>query len=230
MKMEAEQKVIEETALAVPGKATALVITTDEELSAAGKMLTEIKKIQKQINASFDPVIKTAHSAHREAVALKKTVSAPLVQAEGIIKPKIAQYAAEQEKIRKAEEDRIRKEAEDREKAEAEKRALEEEKRLKEAADLEVQGKTEEAEAVLDAPVLDTPAAPLPVKPKAAAKVEGVAVKQIWKFRIVDADKIPREYMLPNETLIGKIVRSSSGAVQISGVEIYSEASVSARG
>ncbi len=130
----------------------------------------------------------------------------------------MAKYADEQE-------EQIRKEeAERKQKVDAEILRIENEQIAKAEA-LAAEGKTDEAEAVLDQPepVVDT--GPALEKPKAARKM-----KKIWKFRVVDADKIPREYMMPNEPMIGKIVRASSGAVEISGVEIYSENSVSARG
>ena len=50
-----------------------------------------------------------------------------------------------------------------------------------------------------------------------------------WKFRINDVGKIPHEYMIPDEQKIGAVIRATKGQVQIPGVEIYSEDSVSAR-
>jgi len=68
-----EQKRIEETALAVPDQAQMLVIVTDADLGVAGELLTGIKRIRKEINGTFDPIIKKAHEAHKEAVSQKKT-------------------------------------------------------------------------------------------------------------------------------------------------------------
>ncbi len=107
-----EQKRIEETALAVPDQAQMLVIATDVDLEVAGELLTGIKRLRKEIDGSFNPIIKKALEAHKEALSQKKRVDAPLVRAEGIIKPKIAQYTADQERKRREEEARIRREEE----------------------------------------------------------------------------------------------------------------------
>lgn len=211
--------VVEERALAVPDQAEALVISNRDELEAAGAMLTTIKGLQKEINQVFDPIIKKAHQSHKEAVAQKKKAGAPLVRAEGIIKPKIAIYTAEQERIRLEEETRLRKEAEAKQKAE-------EEKRIKEAEALEAEGKKEEAEKVISEPIPE----PAPIAaPSPAAKVEGVSIKKIWKFRIVDPSKLPREYLMADSTAIGKAVRTQKEKCEIPGVEIYAEDSVAAR-
>jgi len=213
------QKSVEDAALAVPDKAQALVISNDEDLAVAGAMLVSIKGIQKQINACFDPIIKKAHSAHKEAVAQKKTAGKPLARAESIIKPKIAEYSAGQERIRKEEELRIQRE-------EAERVRKIEEERLKKAEELEENGDAEAAEAVLSEPA---PAAVVAEQPKAPTKVSGVAIKKVWKFRVIDVIKLPKEYMIPDEKLIGQAVRRDKDACSIPGVEVYSEDSVAAR-
>lgn len=63
------------------------------------------------------------------------------------------------------------------------------------------------------------------VKPASIGVVEVKQknVRTIWKYKIVNKDLIPKDYMQPNETLIGSIVRSSKGEVNIPGVEVYSE-------
>jgi hypothetical protein len=58
---------------------------------------------------------------------------------------------------------------------------------------------------------------------------DGIVYREIWKFEIVDAALIPLEYLQPNETMIGSIVRGSKGAVSIPGVKVYSEKIVSAK-
>jgi len=219
-----EQKRIEETALAVPDKATALVIATDADLVKAGEFLTGIKGLQKEVDGAFNPIIKKALEAHKEALSQKKRAGAPLVQAEGIIKPKIAIYTAEQERKRREEEARIRREQEEKERQ----KKIEEEKRLKEAEALEAEGKQEEADGILNEPEPEEEPAPI-VIPPAPTKVEGVSIKKVWKFRIADEDKIPRKYLIVDEKMIGQIVRAEKDKCEIPGVEVYSEDQVSAR-
>ena len=81
-------------------------------------------------------------------------------------------------------------------------------------------GKEEKADALMAqaemivAPVITTQEAP---------KVKGVATKTIWKFEITDVSQLPREYMTPDTTKIGSVVRATKGTLPIAGVRIYSE-------
>ena len=103
-----EAKEITERALTVPEKAKAIIIQSNDDFIKAGEILTVIKSLRKEIDATFDPIIKKQLEAHREAIAQKKKVDAPLIEAEGIIKPRMAAWNTEQERIRREEEDRLR--------------------------------------------------------------------------------------------------------------------------
>jgi hypothetical protein len=209
-----EQNEIVERALTIPDRAKAITIQSNDDYIRAGEILLTIKELRKEINSFFDPICAKAFEAHKEAVAQKKRADAPLVEAEGIIKPRIAAWNAEQERIRKAEEDRLREEA----------RKQEEERRLEDAILAEQSGNKEEAAAIMDTPVQ----APVVVVPKSVPKVAGVAMTKQWKFRITDANKIPRQYLTVDEQKIGAIVRALKDQANIPGVEVFSVDSVSA--
>jgi hypothetical protein len=51
-----------------------------------------------------------------------------------------------------------------------------------------------------------------------------------WKYRIVDATLIPREYMMPNEVAIGAVARSLKDKANIPGVEFYGESGLNIHG
>ncbi len=209
---------LEETALTIPGQAGALTISSDAELEKAGELLTVIKGMRKKLSEFFKPIITKAHQAHKEAVAQSKRAEEPLVRAEKIIKPKIADYASKQEVIREAEKARLEVEA-------SVKRIAQEDARLEAARKLEEGGNKEEAEKLLERPIETAPIE----KPVAIPKVEGISTKKIWKYKIVDEDKLPRKYLVPDEPLIGKTVREKKGDCNIPGVEAYEEVSVLAR-
>ena len=60
--------------------------------------------------------------------------------------------------------------------------------------------------------------------PEPARKVEGgVAMRESWHFEIVDADLLPRDYMVPDEKAIGQVVRGLKGQTAIPGIEAYAE-------
>ena len=211
-----EARDITARALTIPKEAKALRVVDVVTYARAGEVLVAVKELRRQIDAAFNPIIQKAHETHREALAQKKKAEAPLVEAEGIIKPQIAAYQAEQERIRRAEEARIR----------AELAKAEEEARLQAAIEAEAEGRKEEAEEILEEPVQVAPV----VLPKAMPKLEGVSTRKIWKYRIVDESKIPREYMMPDLAKIGGVARSLGDKARIPGVEIYPEAIVAAGG
>lgn len=60
-------------------------------------------------------------------------------------------------------------------------------------------------------------------------KVEGVSFGQKWCYEIEDVDKLPREYMMPNTTMIGSVVRACKDKTDIPGVKVWPEDVVSSR-
>lgn len=47
------------------------------------------------------------------------------------------------------------------------------------------------------------------------------ATRKYWKFRITDVSKIPSEYMIPDETALGRLARSQKEKASVPGVEFY---------
>lgn len=68
----------------------------------------------------------------------------------------------------------------------------------------------------------------LPVVPD-EPETNGLSLRKEWKFVIVDAKLIPREYLIPDEVKIRRIVRAMKEQANIPGVRIYSEDTVSQR-
>jgi hypothetical protein len=201
-------------ALTIPDKAKQIQITDDDTYRAAGEILLQIKDLRRQVDEAFDPIISKAHEAHREALAQKKRADAPLVEAEGIIKPRIAAYINEINRKRAEEEARLREEA----------RKAEEERRLIEAIKAEESGQVEKAEEILAAPVEIAKVRPITEAPKVA----GISVQKRWTYRIIDGTLIPREYLTPDHSKIGMIVREGKGETTIPGIEVFSEDTVAA--
>lgn len=157
------------------------------------------------------------------------------------------------EEQRKKDEEAKRKADELAEKARLEQekadRAREEAKKAKDEADrLAIQGNIDEAEKLIeDAKKLDKQADKLetkaetlqeksdvvletaPVVVAEIVRMPGSAKSQTWKYRIKDENKIPREYLIPNEKLLASIAKSSKGTVKIEGIEFYPENTMSVR-
>lgn len=209
-----EVKEVTTLALSVPDQAKQIVIASNDDYVRAGELLLVIKEIRKKIENTFKPIKQKMDAAKKEVLDQERAADAPLVEAEGIIKPRIAAWSVEQERIRQEEERRLREIA----------RKEEEERQFQEALAAEAAGEKDVAEEIMAAPVQAAPV----VVPKAVPKVSGIAIKKEWKFRIVDANKIPRQYLIPDEKAIGATVRGCGDKANIPGVEIYSVDNVSA--
>lgn len=147
----------------------------------------------------------------------------PLVEAlraaATVINRKLSSWRQAEERRRQEEEARIRREALDRE-------AKELEKTEREAQKLEAKGRPEDAELVR---AFVPEPAPLPVVASEVPKVKGAGVRDNWRFEIVDGAKIPREYLMPDEVAIGKVVRALKEKTNISGIRVYNEEVTSVR-
>ena len=148
------------------------LIQSQEDYSLAGNLWQLAKDLRAKIAETFDPIISKAHATHKEAVAQKKKHDDPLEQGQRTIKGKMIAWDQEQAAI--ARKKQLELEA-------AEKKRAEEEA-LEVASLMEEAGLTEEAAAVIAAP-LET--APIAVK-KETPKVAGFSYRSNWKAECVD--------------------------------------------
>lgn len=214
-----EAEAVSTKALTIPEQAGAVkIIDSDTYLRAAG-LWSDIRELRGKVSESFDPIIKKAHEAHKEALKRKADVDAPLADAEKKVKGAMNVYDAEQEAIRQAEQRRLQEEA----------RKREEEARLAAAIEAEQAGAKEEAEEILAAPTYVAPV----VVPKATPKVSGGPVFQTrWKHQVTDlmalvkavaAGQAPLTAIQANDVFLGQQARSLKDALRIPGVKAYSE-------
>ena len=127
-------------------------------------------------------------------------------------------YQQEQERKRQEEEARLRKIAEDEQRR---RDALAQ----KQAEKARARGNEERAQEILE----NVPIIPTPVVLKEQPKVKGISTRKVWKFRIIDANQLPREYMIPNEKMLLAFAQATKGTIPVPGVEFYSEEIVAAR-
>lgn len=69
-----------------------------------------------------------------------------------------------------------------------------------------------------------------PVIPREVPKAAGVQMRRAWKHRIKDVNKLPREYMTPDEKKIGAVVRAlkKDAEATIPGIEVWDEPDLAA--
>lgn len=197
---------------AVVEVAQSIVVQTQAHYEIAARFLQDnVKAVRQEIDNTFDPIIKAAHTAHKEAIAQKKRFTDPLDQAERHVKGLMGDYYRREEEERRRKERELQRQAQERE----------ENERLERAALLEREGRQEEANALIEAPV----EAPRVVLAEPAPKAEGVSMRETWKFRVVDKAKINPEFMVPDEVAIGKTVRAmkETAARIVGGIEVYCE-------
>jgi hypothetical protein len=223
------------TALALtwPDRARALTIENDTTYIEAGEMLKGIKALRKEVDDAFDPIIKKAHEAHKEACGQKKKAETPLLDAETILKRGLVAYETEQERLRQIEQRRLQEEA----------RQIDEARRLEEAAALERQAVATgdetlraEAEELISAPVC----APAVYVPPSTPKVSGISYRENWRIDpnvdlkalclAIAQGRQPVSLILPNVTALNGLARSLKGEMKVPGVKVVCEKIASASG
>lgn len=204
-----ETEEVETKALSIVDQAKAVVVTDAKTYTAAGMMWKAIKDMMKEVDDTFDGIIKKAHEAHKEAIAKKAKYYQPLDLASRQVKKLMSDYDLEQERIRRAEEERLaaiaRAEEEARRKAEQERleaeRKAEEDRLLAEAVAAEARGDKETADALtaaaeesneqikeVAAAIAQEPIYVAPVVvPKTTPKMAGGPVyREVWAAEVVD--------------------------------------------
>ncbi len=203
---------------AVTQWAQGLVVTSADDFEAAGERLKTIKGLSKRIVDFFKPMKQAADATKKAILDAEKKLSVPLENAELLAKRAMLGY--QQAEQRKADEERRRLQAEADEAARREREALE--KKAAAAKKPETQAKHAEAAAMVVAPVVhvaaDTP------------KVAGIATVKTWKYRIVDAAAIPREFLMVDEKKLGQFARAMKDGATVAGVEFYCEETLSSKG
>ena len=223
-----EVTALEEIRDPVVAEAEALTITSQAEYEAAAAFLTQrIKPTLKAIEASCKPVVAAANAVHKAATKQRADLEAPLKEAERVVKGKLGEYTAEQQRIRQEE---IRRQEEKRQR-EAE------EEQLQRAAEAEAAGDTAKADAVLEEPTPE-PSMPAPPPPPPPAKAKGISTRAVWQAEVVDMSKlveavaagtVPVSVLKVDQSKLLQQVRALDGQVNYPGVRVFSTQQVSAR-
>jgi hypothetical protein len=179
-------------------------IATDEDL---GKAADLTKYIQTQLKVGDEKRLEFTRPLDEQKATVMNfwnPIKKRLEKAKADLGKKITAYQVEAEKRKREEE--------------AERRRIEEEQALERAEQLESEGKTEAASAVMDIATKEAP------KKKTAPKRGAMASSSIrtrWVFEVEDESKVPREYLIVDSALVRKAV--DAGAREIPGIRIYEE-------
>ena len=241
------QKAVEETAIMVKSFDN-YIVSAPEEYKGANDDLRRIKVKTKQLDDLRKSLTKPLDESKKRIMEFFSKPLEFLEKAESAVKSAMLNWQQEQERIRleeerkiqeaaRKEEERLRKIKEEQERVWREKQ----EALRKEAERLENEGKSKEAmKALIEAEKAKIKAderaaqaeeisVPVPVLESKVEKMAGLSTRTIWKFRITDSNKIPRQYLIPNEKMLGDVAKTTKGSLQIDGVEFYSEEILSSK-
>ena len=218
--------------------AEAVEIQNDEQYAIAGDLLTgSIKPALKQLDDAFDPIIKSWHAGHKQTLATKKALAAPLLEAEARVKNLLGAYAVEQARVKRLEaavdaelEARVEREAQEAADAEEAVRLLEE---GDEEAALELLGLGDDdgGEDRLDEEDGEEVEVYVPPVKVERPKAEGVTVRMLKRYRVTNELGIDRPYLVPDAKAIQAAVDRLGKQAEsiVGGIKVYEVPSVGAQ-
>lgn len=223
-------------------QARGFVITGQSGLEAASLERTRIKQRYNEIEELRKRLKQPVLDAARNIDDQFRQPLAELTDAVQVIDQAVKAYVAEQARLRAAEEQRLREEAareRERLQREAAVEAAKAEALRRQAAEAAERGSLEtaarlnaradQADARSDARDDAVHHVAVPVVPEAPVKVAGLSTRERWAFRVTDASKLPREYLMPDESAIRAVVNGLKGNTRIPGVEVYRDDTVTGR-
>ena len=187
-------------------QAVAMQVNTPNEYQAASDYLKAVKGAQAKVTAFFAPMKKKAHEAWKSITQTEAETLKPLTQAESLLKGTITTYLIAEEKKR-AEEQRKLQAAAD-EAARVERARLEREAARLKTPELREQ-RLEAAAAVI---------APVVAVATATPSIAGQSVRKTWVAVVTDSAKVPREWLIINDSALQAFARSTKGAATVAGV------------
>lgn len=215
-------------------EAEALAIGSDEVLGLAITSLAAIATVNRNGDAHRKRLVGPLNEHAKKINELFHVVLDPVAEAERIIKRKIGEYQLEQkrkaeEAARAAERERQRLEAEALRRAEEAARAATAASEAptvplfveRQEQAVATAGAAQEAAAKAAAPIL-TPAPPPKTIQVGGARA---TVKTRWIFKLTDFQKVPRAFLVLNETAVRKAL--DTGIREIPGLDILEEPEVS---
>jgi hypothetical protein len=194
---------------AIERQITAIKVTDADSYSLAVDLGKQVKERRRGVEQFFTPLKQAQDAAKRVLLDAEKKAMVPLQRAEAHLQQQVTNYRVEQERI-----DRQR-----REQAEEEERARIRQAREREAEAARAAGRDKLATAIEKAPV-DTPKVNVP---SSLPPVGRLTRRKVWKFKVIDAAAVPREFLIPDEKKIGERVREQQEQCAIPGVEVWFE-------
>lgn len=218
-----EESQLDRQASLIERQASSVVVDSEASYVIAVELTRQVKMMQTQVTDYWEPMRKSTYEAYTAVNRHKKQMLDPLASAEKILKRKMGDYDAEQERIRREREAAMRRAAE-----------AEMVRKLDEAAVAEERGDIEGAEfAMAEAEVMEGVAVSGSLCPQ-APKAKGVSRTKTWKITKIDSEQVPvslngMELRPVDKKLVLQLIKASKGKITIPGVEYAEDVIISVR-
>lgn len=183
-------------------------VATAEQYTDAGEHLKRVKGAKDRLEKLRKSMTSPLDQAKKAIMDFFRGPSDQLDQAESRIKRGMIAFTEEQDRLRREEQARAD------EKARKEKEALEARaKKAEQSGKVEKAAELEQQAAAVVAPVVtrDPP------------RVIGTSIREAWKFEITNEMDLPREFLVPDESKIRRVVQAMKGDTKIPGVRVWAE-------
>ena len=183
--------------------AGAIEVDSDAEEQMAIDSLADIKRFMKQVEEARKGQVDPFNKLVKRVNDIFRPIGDGLTKSESIIKDKVKQWRIKKEEIKQVEERKRQAEyaakiAEEQAKTKLEKR---------------------EAEIVLPPPSI--------IQTQTRGSSSTASNRKVWKYEILDETKIPREYLIIDESKIKAMIKA--GVREIAGVKIFEDFEISVR-
>lgn len=169
--MNAEESKLGNEVSLIEQRAEAVVVASGADFEDAGLFLKQIKQAQKQVKDYWEPLRVSAKKSYDEVLTHRKEMIEPLEKAEKIVKTKVNEYSAEQERKRREQEEAMRRLAQ-----------AEIDRHLNEAAEAEANGDAVGAEyAMAEAEMMEGVSIAGGVQHQ-TPKVKGISQSKTWEI------------------------------------------------
>jgi hypothetical protein len=201
------------------GATSGFSVTDDISAEAAIVHINGIRDMRRQISAFFAPLIAQWKQGLDGMRTKEREYTEPLRTREEAIQDKVQEFMVRRRREREEEERKRKQEI-----ADANRKI--EDARIEAAAKAESEGRPQEAERILDAPMPKPAFMNITPAPCQAPKtIAGATTRRTWHWRLADLALVPAEFKktVLDEDKVELVFKRDREYMKISGVEIYSD-------
>lgn len=212
-----DEKPVKKNVDTLLARAGSFEVKSEDHFLASWLIVQSIDQAMEGVEATFNPFIEALYKLHKMAIRLRDTFLDPLYAQKMRLLTLRKTFREEQEKIKREAEAKLAAGLQKQQQKDLEKQArAAERKGEKDVASL----LWDQAESV-----------PLPVLKSEPAVVqqEGSVIRRRWVFRIVNPEKVQRQYCTPDAKLIRPVVTALGPACAIEGIEVWEDVSEHSR-